>query len=63
MDFFCKKSIDTTTTIPTFFNKKFEGTGMRNLLPQFISEKFEKEKFNGSFDATIMFVDISGFTA
>lgn len=36
---------------------------MRNLLPQFISEKFEKEKFNGSFDATIMFVDISGFTA
>ena len=36
---------------------------MRNLIPHFIASKFKEKKFHGFCDATIMFIDISGFTA
>ena len=36
---------------------------MRKLIPDFIAEKFSKKQFTGSFEATAMFIDISGFTA
>ncbi|MBN2004562.1 MAG: tetratricopeptide repeat protein [Anaerolineae bacterium] len=35
---------------------------MKPLIPHFIHEKFEKRTFSGSFEAAILFVDISGFT-
>ena len=36
---------------------------MKNLLPKYILQQFNNETNHGSFDATTMFVDISGFTA
>ncbi len=36
---------------------------MKNLIPHFISEQFEKQCFEGNFQAVTMFIDISGFTA
>ena len=36
---------------------------MKNLIPRFILEKNKENKFSGSFKATTMFIDISGFTA
>ncbi|MBL7814093.1 MAG: tetratricopeptide repeat protein [Saprospiraceae bacterium] len=36
---------------------------MKNLIPQYILRQFAIEKSSGSFYATTMFVDISGFTA
>ena len=35
---------------------------MRNLIPKFIIEKFDENKFSGNFTAATMFIDISGFT-
>lgn len=36
---------------------------MRNLVPSFISDQFERGHFQGRFNATTLFIDISGFTA
>ena len=36
---------------------------MRNLIPHFISEKYGRNKCEGSFKASTLFLDISGFTA
>ncbi len=36
---------------------------MRNLVPHFIIEKFKEKVLNGSFKGSVMFIDISGFTA
>lgn len=36
---------------------------MKNLLPKYILQQYNKEAMHGTFDATTMFVDISGFTA
>lgn len=36
---------------------------MRNLIPHFISEKYSRNKCEGSFKASTLFLDISGFTA
>ncbi|MBD3286930.1 hypothetical protein GF359_09820, partial [candidate division WOR-3 bacterium] len=36
---------------------------MRNVIPRFIHERYEKGIFEGSFDSATMFVDISGFTS
>lgn len=36
---------------------------MRRLIPDFIAEKYKQNKTSGSFEAAIMFIDISGFTA
>ncbi|MCD4817581.1 MAG: tetratricopeptide repeat protein [Candidatus Cloacimonetes bacterium] len=36
---------------------------MKNLIPQFISNKFSEKKYSGRFIAATMFIDISGFTA
>ncbi len=36
---------------------------MRNLIPHFISEKYSRNECEGSFKASILFLDISGFTA
>jgi len=35
---------------------------IRNLVPEFITENFERKRLKGSFNAYAMFVDISGFT-
>ncbi len=35
----------------------------RNLIPHFIAEQYSKKNLTGSFTATTMFIDISGFTA
>ncbi|MGD9707793.1 MAG: tetratricopeptide repeat protein [Candidatus Delongbacteria bacterium] len=36
---------------------------MRNLIPHFISEKYSSNECEGSFKASTLFLDISGFTA
>ncbi|MCD4818106.1 MAG: tetratricopeptide repeat protein [Candidatus Cloacimonetes bacterium] len=36
---------------------------MKTLIPKFILEKSQDNKLNGNFQATTMFIDISGFTA
>ncbi len=36
---------------------------MKNIIPKYILQRFTEGTTNGSFDATTMFVDISGFTA
>jgi len=35
---------------------------MRNLIPHFIQEEYQKENYEGNFEALTMFVDVSGFT-
>ncbi|OQY26442.1 MAG: hypothetical protein B6244_13505 [Candidatus Cloacimonetes bacterium 4572_55] len=35
---------------------------MRNPIPYFIQQQYQKEKLKGQFKAASMFVDISGFT-
>lgn len=35
---------------------------MKNLLPDFIAEKYSLNQISGSFDALTLFLDISGFT-
>ncbi|GAK56713.1 guanylate cyclase [Candidatus Vecturithrix granuli] len=35
---------------------------MRNLIPHFIQEQYQKQSYEGHFDALTMFVDVSGFT-
>ncbi len=36
---------------------------MKNLIPKFIIEQFEKKCFKGELQAFTMFIDISGFTS
>jgi tetratricopeptide (TPR) repeat protein/class 3 adenylate cyclase len=36
---------------------------MHRLIPSFISEQFNRNQFSGNFQATTMFIDITGFTA
>lgn len=35
---------------------------MQNLIPYFIQQQFERNVFNGRFQAAALFADISGFT-
>ena len=36
---------------------------MKNLVPEFILENFQRKKSHGTLSAVTMFIDISGFTA
>jgi len=42
---------------------KMKTESKKNLIPQFILEKYNKNILSGSFRAAVMFIDISGFTA